>query len=89
VVAVGYPHHITQRGNYQQSVFEQDEDYKHYLLWPKDYSQRYSLKVWVYCLMINHVHFVAVPMKEDSLAKTFNTLHLRYSQYFNGQVQEG
>lgn len=33
--------------------------------------------------MSNHVHFIAVPMKEDSLAKTFNTLHMKYSQYFN------
>ncbi len=33
--------------------------------------------------MSNHVHFIAVPMKDDSLARTFNTLHIRYSQYFN------
>ena len=24
VVAVGYPHHITQRGNYRQDIFEND-----------------------------------------------------------------
>lgn len=33
--------------------------------------------------MNNHVHFVCVPTKEYSLAKTFNTLHMRYSQYIN------
>ena len=33
--------------------------------------------------MNNHVHFICVPHKEESLAKTFNTLHMRYSQYFN------
>ena len=33
--------------------------------------------------MSNHAHFVVVPMKDTSLAKTFNTLHMRYSQYFN------
>ena len=37
----------------------------------------------LYCLMTNHVHFVCVPDKEDSLARTFNTLHMRYSQYLN------
>ena len=83
VVAVGYPHHITQRGNYRQSVFENESDYTQYLQWLNDYSRKYSLKIWAYCLMSNHVHFVVVPMKEDSLAKTFNTLHMRYSQYFN------
>ncbi|MDO8127751.1 MAG: transposase [Candidatus Brocadiales bacterium] len=82
-VTVGYPHHITQRGNYRQAVFESDEDYNRYLEWLRLYSKKYSLKIWAYCLMGNHVHFIAVPMGTDSLAKTFNTLHMRYSQYFN------
>jgi hypothetical protein len=34
-------------------------------------------------LLKNHVHFIAVPMEPYSLAKTFNTLHMRYSQYVN------
>ena len=33
--------------------------------------------------MPNHVHFVTIPQKEYSLARTFNTCHMRYSQYFN------
>lgn len=36
------------------------------------YSKKYALKIWGYCLMSNHVHFIAVPMEDDSLAKTFN-----------------
>jgi len=82
-VAVGFPHHITQRGNYGQRVFESDEDYLRYLEWLQQYSQKYALKMWAYCLMSNHVHFIAVPMEDDALAKTFNTLHMRYSQYAN------
>ena len=83
VVAKGYPHHVTQRGNYRQPVFEEDNDYVQYLEWLKDYTKKYSLKIWAYCLMSNHVHFVCVPEQEDSLSRTFNTLHMRYSQYFN------
>ena len=82
-VAIGYPHHVTQRGNYQQFVFEADEDYRQYLQWLWEDGQKYSLKVWAYCLMGNHVHFVVVPMRDDSLARTCNVLHMRYSQYFN------
>lgn len=33
--------------------------------------------------MTNHVHFICVPMEENSLSQTFNTLHMRYSQYLN------
>jgi len=82
-VAVEYPHHITQRGNYQQAVFEEEDDYIQYLQWLNEYCGKYFLKIWAYCLMGNHVHFIVVPMKDNSLAKTFNTLHMRYSQYFN------
>ena len=38
--------------------------------------------------MGNHVHFIAVPMEPDSLAKTFNALHMRYSQHFNMRNKE-
>jgi putative transposase len=35
--------------------------------------------------MPNHVHFVCVPRAEDALARTFNTLHMKYAQYFHGK----
>lgn len=82
-VAPGYPHHVTQRGNYQQPVFEDEGDFRQYLAWLKEYSRKYDLRVWAYCLMSNHVHYVCVPERPDSLSRTFNTLHMRYSQYFN------
>ncbi|HWR90025.1 MAG TPA: transposase [Dissulfurispiraceae bacterium] len=82
-VAVGYPHHITQRGNYRQRVFDSDDDFLRYLDWLTLYSRKYSLSIWAYCLMNNHVHFIAVPHEDDALAKTFNTLHMRYSQHIN------
>ncbi len=61
VVAKGYPHHVTQRGNYRQPVFEDDNDYVQYLEWLNDYGKKYSLNIWAYCLMTNHVHFICVP----------------------------
>ena len=83
VVAKDYPHHVTQRGNYKQTVFDVEYDYSQYLKWLQQYSRKNGLDIWAYCLMRNHVHFVCVPRKEDALAKTFNALHMRYSQYFN------
>jgi putative transposase len=82
-VAVGFPHHVTQRGNYRQSVFSSVKDHLRYLEWLKEYAQEYSVNIWAYCLMKNHVHFIAVPLKEDSLSKTFKLLHMRYSRYIN------
>jgi len=83
IVATGYPHHITQRGNYRQTVFVKDSEYSDYLKWLDEYTKKYKLAILAYCLMPNHVHFAAIPEEKDSLAKTFNACHMRYSQYFN------
>jgi putative transposase len=64
-------------------VFEEETDYQLYLEWLEVYSRKYSLTIWAYCLMSNHVHFVAVPREPDSMARTFNTLHMRYAQHYN------
>ena len=82
-VAKGYPHHVTQRGNYRQAIFESDEDFIQYLKWLKAYSRKYGLDIWAYCLMDNHVHFICVPKHEETLARIFNMLHMRYAQYIN------
>ena len=83
IVAPGHPHHITQRGNYAQEVFPEDSDRQQYLEWIAEYSKKHEVSLLGYCLMGNHVHFIAVPRKDDSLAKTFNAAHMRYSQYIN------
>jgi len=68
-IAVGCAHHITQRGNNRQDVFFVDEDRRVYLELLQEQAQKYGLEVLAYCLMTNHVHLVALPHKEDALAK--------------------
>lgn len=86
VVAVGYPHHITQRGNNRQPVFSNDADREKYLTLVKTYSQKYHQEILAYCLMTNHVHFIVISREEETLAKAFNFTHMRYSQYYNKKM---
>ena len=83
ITELGMPHHITQRGNYRQKIFEEKEDFKKYRDLINECSGKYGLKILAYCLMNNHVHFIAIPTEKESLAETFKTTHMRYSQYFN------
>ena len=83
IVMENVPHHITQRGNYEQKIFYSDKDRMYYLKLMKKYSQIYSLKILAYCLMNNHVHFIVMPQKKDSIAKTFKVVSMRYAQYIN------
>lgn len=89
VVAIKCPHHITQRGNNRQKIFNNSSDYLRYLEWLNTYKDKYKLSILAYCLMPNHVHFVAIPNDKDSLAKTFNTCHMRYAQLFNKKNNMG
>ena len=85
VVAVGLPHHVTQRGNNRERVFFSDDDRRFYLWTLLKYRQQYGVEVWAYCLMKNHVHVLAVPKEEDSLARCFAGTNLVYTQYVNRQ----
>jgi len=79
VVAVGLPHHITQRGNYRQDVFGSDADRITYLGLISEYCKPARLRLIGYCLMTNHVHLIAVPEREDSLARGVGQAHCRYA----------
>ncbi len=83
VCAVGYPHHITQRGNNREKVFFDDDDRHFYLKILRKYSAKYGLEIWAYCLMPNHVHILAVPKEEASLARGMGGVNLVYTQYIN------
>jgi len=72
VVIPDHPYHVTQRGNGRQAVFQDDEDRLQYLSWINIYSSKYHLSLLAYCLVDNHVHFIAFPRREDALAKTFS-----------------
>jgi putative transposase len=85
IVASGVPHHVTQRGNYRQTVFYTDSDRAAYLQQLRYYGRKHLLEVWGYCLMPKHVHLVVVPHEPDSLAKALGKVNWRYAQYLHAQ----
>jgi putative transposase len=85
VVAVGLPHHITQRGNYQQDVFRSDGDRITYLGLIAEYCKQAQFRLIGYCLMTNHVHLIVVPEREDSLARGLGLAHCRYAHCVNAR----
>jgi len=70
VVAPGFPHHITQRGNRRQETFFSDNDYRTYITLMAECCQRCGVEIWAYCLMPNHVHLAAVPESEEGLRRS-------------------
>jgi putative transposase len=87
VVAPGFPHYITQRGNRRQPTFFCDDDYQYYLGLMAEWCGFHSVEVWAYCLMSNHVHLIAVPQSADGLARAIGEVHRRYTRMVN--IREG
>jgi len=83
VVIPEIPHHITQRGVRRMETFFDDEDYEMYLSLMREWCLSSGVEVWAYCLMPNHVHLIAVPESESSLAKGVGETHRRYTRYIN------
>ena len=83
LVVPNYPHHVTQRGNRRMKTFFHDEDYRYYLELVSRYKSAVGVDIWGYCLMPNHVHFVAVPAEQDGLANLFREVHRHYSRHIN------
>ena len=83
VVAVGVPHHVTQRGNNRQQVFFSDAHRRLYLALLAEQAERYRLQILGYCLMPNHVHAIVVPEMQTSMAQGLGRAHNAYSRYFN------
>jgi len=82
-VAVGFPHHIVQRGNNKEKVFFNKKDREKYLSLLIKYADKWNSPVLAYCLMSNHVHLLARPKKEESLHKLMQGVTLCYTQYIN------
>jgi REP-associated tyrosine transposase len=85
IVIPGLPHHVTQRGNRRCEVFFEPADRQHYLALFRKYASEYGVEVWAYSLMTNHVHFVLVPERLDSLSQALRDTHTAYALRFNLQ----
>ena len=83
ITIANLPFHILDRGNNRQIVFHQEEDFIYFLKLLKRYKKELKFKIYHFCLMSNHIHFVLEPTIEGSLPKIMMRITLAYSSYFN------
>src|SRR5215510_10362818 len=79
------PHHVVHRGNRKCVIFHDDVDRKTYLRILREQCLKLALSIWAYALMINHVHLIAVPGKEETLGEVLRNAHGTYTEYFNAK----
>lgn len=75
------PHHILNRANNKEIIFLEDEDFRFFLKQVKKYKEKFGLKIYHYCVMPNHYHFLIVPLNKESLVGFMQGLMMVYAQY--------
>jgi len=88
-------YHVINRGNGRQEVFHKDKDYEAFIKLIAEAKERYTIKLYGYCLMPNHFHMVVKPEKGEELSKWMQwlmTSHVRrYHRHYgsSGHVWQG
>jgi len=86
-IEVGVPMHVTQRGNERKNIFRCDQDKEFYIRNFIFYKKKFRVKLYSWCLMDNHVHFIIEPGTLIGVSKLFSHLNNRYVFYFNSKYQ--
>lgn len=78
----GAVYHVTIRGNDRRAIFKTDADRERFLTVLSDSVERYDVRLYLYCLMTNHVHMV-LETPRGNLSRFMHRLQTAYTVYFN------
>ncbi len=82
---IEYPgalYHVTARGNERKAIFLDDLDRRRFIELLADGVERYSWRLYAYCLMGNHYHLLLETLRPE-LARGMKWLNSVYVQRFN------
>jgi len=86
LVVPDFFHHVVQRGNNKQEVFQDEGGHKKYCALLRHFAQKHECKIGAYCLMPNHVHLLLRPPHETSLAKMMHGINISFQHYLNDKT---
>jgi len=74
-------YHIYSRSNAKIPIFKCPDDFLHFMGLLKDYSSRFSLKIYHWVIMINHYHLLLELADPEMISKVMAGLSKAYSCY--------
>ena len=79
----GYAHHIIQRGNNRQAIFNSTADYELLLDLLEENAHKQRVAIHAYVLMSNHFHLLATPETAEGIPQMMQAVGRRYVRNFN------
>ncbi len=83
----GAVYHITLRGNNRRIIFKHDSDRERFIQKLAESVQQFDVRLYLFCLMENHVHFV-LETPRANLSRFMHRLLTAYTVYFNRKHNE-
>jgi putative transposase len=81
LIDLGY-YHIITRGNNRRSLFRCESDYDFFLRIVIRYLEKYRIRIFHYCLIPNHIHFLLQAIKAGDLPKFMQGILQVYAFHF-------
>jgi REP element-mobilizing transposase RayT len=78
----GAVYHVTVRGNQRGIIFRDDDDRTWFILKLAESVKRYDVRLYLYCLMTNHVHLV-LETPRGNLSQFMHRLQTAYTVFYN------
>lgn len=79
----GQVHHVLQRGNNRQAIFNGDDDQALMLELLAQQARQHRVALHAYVLMPNHFHLLATPQDEGGLSRWMQAVGRAYVRRFN------
>ncbi|MCX7885447.1 MAG: transposase [Caloramator sp.] len=75
-------YHVMCKSIKEVNLFEDDGDKLKYLYFIRKYQKLYEFRVYAYCLMDNHAHFI-IDANGSDISRIMHSINFSYAQYFN------
>jgi putative transposase len=75
-------HHVVQRGLNRARIFNEQSDYEKFKLIMYRYLKEYSVLIYNYCFIPNHIHLLLYVKERAHLSSFMHDISLAYSSYY-------
>jgi putative transposase len=74
--------HVTQRAAGIDHIFQEEEDYREFLIRTRKLARTFELEVLAYALMTNHIHLL-IRQNQPNLKQAMREIFSRYARWYN------
>jgi len=75
------------RGNNKKRIFHCEDDFGYFIYLVKDNKRKYSLEIYHYVLMSNHVHMIIKSPTGKNLSDAMKRLNVTYTRYYRKKYE--